>query len=703
MAGAKAAWGLDIGTTSLKAIKLRRDGDAVAVEAFDVVEHDKMLTEPDVDRDQVIRHTLQKFLERNPLKRDTLFIGVPGSTTFARFVKLPPVEPKKIPEIVRFEAIQQIPFPLDQVNWDYQTFQNADSPDVEVGIFAMKKELVAQVLSNFQSNNLTVHGVQMSPLAVYNAAVYDDMTGGKGTVIIDIGAEHTDLIVIDQGRLWLRTINIGGNAFTDALVKGFKQPFARAEQLKKTAATSKYAKQIFQTMRPVFADLVAEIQRSIGHYNSSHRDSKLERIIGMGNPFKLPNLQKYLQQELKMEVLRIENFRKATVEGRLAAGLNENILTMTSAYGLALQALDKVAIDTNLLPMEIARTMLWREKRPWFAAAAAAIVVAVGISGYKAYSEAAAFHAESGDGAPKRNAHQAASAKFSGWRTEYSKGSDTFAGDLARVQSFANLTSARAVWPSVLADVYKTLPQASAANALTSTTSYPANPQVMVITAVESSYRAGLSGIKVEPVPAGGGGGDFAPDEGMAPPVNTNVQAAGGGALVGPSDRGFIVTIRGYVPNKDEPTARSIIRDFLKRMKDNSPPPANAEAPGKPYYYNVEPTDYTGSPIIVNIAPGTGTPSVSGRTPWGGNQAGPFWQYFVPDILGTRPVEVMPMTGGASPFGGMGGQPLQQTTVPAPDAMLIATSPQMVTKEGKPANTLNGFLDFTITMKVHVR
>ena len=274
MAGNQAAWGIDVGVSSLKALKLRRDGERVVVEEFEVIEHDKFLTEPDVDRDALIRDTLKKFMNKYSLKRDIVFIGVPGSTTFARFVKLPPVETKKIPEIVRFEAIQQIPFPLEQVNWDYHTFQHPDSPDVEVGIFAMKKELVAQVMANFRAAEMNVQGVQMSPLAVYNGAAYDGMTQDKGTVVIDMGAEHTDLVVLDQGRLWLRSINIGGNHFTDALAKSFKQPFARAESLKKTAATSKYQKQIYQAMRPVFADLVAEIQRSLGAYNSTHRDSR---------------------------------------------------------------------------------------------------------------------------------------------------------------------------------------------------------------------------------------------------------------------------------------------------------------------------------------------------------------------------------------------------------------------------------------------
>src|SRR5947209_8144064 len=76
MAGATSAWGFDVGVTSLKAIKLRRDGDQVAVEAFEVVEHEKFLSEPDIDRDAVIRATLEKFLAHHPIRRDKVFISV---------------------------------------------------------------------------------------------------------------------------------------------------------------------------------------------------------------------------------------------------------------------------------------------------------------------------------------------------------------------------------------------------------------------------------------------------------------------------------------------------------------------------------------------------------------------------------------------------------------------------------------------------
>ncbi len=106
-------WGIDLGQSALKALRLQLSGGEVTATAFDYIEHPKILSQPDADPDQLTREALETFLSRNQIRSDLIAISVPGQTGLARFVKLPPVEAKKIPDIVRFEAKQQIPFPLD--------------------------------------------------------------------------------------------------------------------------------------------------------------------------------------------------------------------------------------------------------------------------------------------------------------------------------------------------------------------------------------------------------------------------------------------------------------------------------------------------------------------------------------------------------------------------------------------------------------
>ena len=106
MAAVKTAWGIEIGKCALKALKLSEVGGELRVEAFDVIEHPKILSEPDADRDQLIRNAFNLFLARNNVGDARVVIAAPGQSGFTRFVKLPPVEPKQVPEIVKFEAEQ---------------------------------------------------------------------------------------------------------------------------------------------------------------------------------------------------------------------------------------------------------------------------------------------------------------------------------------------------------------------------------------------------------------------------------------------------------------------------------------------------------------------------------------------------------------------------------------------------------------------
>jgi len=403
MAAPKMVWGIDVGQYALKALKLRSVEGEVRLEAFDIIEYPKVLTEPKVDAEMLMRNALAQFLARNNLADCLVVVSAPGKSGITRFVKLPPVEPKQVPEIVRFEAEQQIPFDINEVIWRWQTFRDPDSPDLEVGIFAMKRPDVSAVLDRFTDAGINVDMIQMAPLALHNFMDFDGQAEEDGaTLLADIGADKTDLVVADGPRLWVRTMQRGGNNFTEALVKSFKLSFSKAEKLKRTAATSKYARQIFQAMRPVFADLVQEIQRSVGYYSSLHRESRFKRMVALGNGFRLPGLQKFLEQNLNIPVVRVDNFNKLSPSAAVnAPAFTENVLSFAVAYGLALQGLGLTRIQTNLLPLEVARQRLWARKRPWFVAAAASLLIAVAGYTWRTYADKSQLNPENSQVLPK--------------------------------------------------------------------------------------------------------------------------------------------------------------------------------------------------------------------------------------------------------------------------------------------------------------
>src|SRR5439155_4524356 len=160
-----------------------------------------------------------------------------------------------------------------------------------------------------------------------------------------------------------------------------KLTFAKAEHLKRNAAKSPpELKTILSALKPVLTDFVGEVQRSLGFFANTHRDSQILYMVGLGSAFRLPGFQKYLSEKLQLEV------RKPAAMNRLlgdevvnAPVFTENVLSFTVPYGLALQGLGLAKLKTNLMPQEIQRERMIRAKKPWAVAAAAALFLGAGL------------------------------------------------------------------------------------------------------------------------------------------------------------------------------------------------------------------------------------------------------------------------------------------------------------------------------------
>src|SRR5205085_10300904 len=151
--------------------------------------------------------------------------------------------------------------------------------------------------------------------------------------------------------IWQRPIPLGGNHFTRALTKDLKLTFAKAEHLKRNASKSPDLKKILAALKPVLNDFVGEVQRSLGFFTNSHRNANIEYMIGLGNAFRLPGLQKFLAEKLQLDVRKLQKLERLTGDSVVSAPVyTENILSFAVAYGLALQGQALPRLQTNLLP-----------------------------------------------------------------------------------------------------------------------------------------------------------------------------------------------------------------------------------------------------------------------------------------------------------------------------------------------------------------
>lgn len=393
MATSSGVWGIEIGQTALKALHcVLKDGEVVA-DAFDYIEYPKILSQPESDPESLISDALEQFLERNEGIIEKVCISVPGQSGLAKFFKPPPVEVKKVSDIVRYEAKQQIPFDLNDVVWDYQMMpgsmiEEGYALESEVGLFAMKRQQVFSQLAPFDEANIEVDVIQMAPVSLYNMVAYDRMNERIETdtfdpddpppssVLLSIGTDSSDLIVTNGFRIWQRSMPIGGNHFTRQLTKDLKLTFAKAEHLKRNAREAVDPKLVFQTMRPVFNDLVTEVQRSIGFFRSIDKKAEINELLITGNTVKMPGLAAYLGKNLGFEVQVLDRFNRLEGDDVLSIPtFRDNAPTFAVCYGLCLQGLGVSQVHANLVPGEILTQRLIRSKKPWTIAALAALLL----------------------------------------------------------------------------------------------------------------------------------------------------------------------------------------------------------------------------------------------------------------------------------------------------------------------------------------
>ncbi len=393
MARSPYAWGIDIGKCGLKALRCQvspTDPRKLVADAFEYIEYPMMLSQSDADPVELVRAAIEEFLSRHSLEGDRVAVAAPGQSGLAKFIKLPPIEAKKIPDIVKYEANQQIPFPLDQVRWDWQRLaggieESGFVMDAEVALFAMKREQVNKALAPFVNAGIEVDVLQLQPIALANMAMFDLLPPADtidpdnppaSIVLVSIGVDSTDVVVTNGLRIWQRSMPIGGSSFTKGLVKEMKYTFQKAEQEKRNAVRAADPRAVFKAMRPVFTEFASELQRSLNYFTGTDKTATIGKVILLGNAAKLRGLSDFVAKQLQLDVQRIEKFNALEGPAVASNAFRENRFAFSTAYGLALQAAGSSSLRTNLVPTEIVRDRMIAAKKPWAVAAMLGLLAA---------------------------------------------------------------------------------------------------------------------------------------------------------------------------------------------------------------------------------------------------------------------------------------------------------------------------------------
>src|SRR5438045_3385019 len=352
-----------------------------------------------------IRHTqisatLGEMMAEHQIRHEAVNYAVPAQSVFARFVKLPAVDEEKVERIIAFEAQQNVPFPIDEVVWDYQLVGAGAEEQIQVVLVAIKADLLDEINAAVEGSRLRSAIVDVAPMALYNAFRYSYSDLNGCSLLVDIGARTTNLLFIESARIFSRSVPIGGSSITAAIAREFDEPFSGAEMRKKrdgfvslggayAEASDPDVARVSKIMRSTMTRLHAELMRSISHYRGQQQGNPPERIFLCGGTAGMPYMREFFNEKLQLPVEFFNPLRNvAAAEPAPVAELARSEHLLGEVVGLALRSVSSCPMELNLLPRNVVRRQELERRQPFFIMAAACCVLA--LLGWSAYYARAA-------------------------------------------------------------------------------------------------------------------------------------------------------------------------------------------------------------------------------------------------------------------------------------------------------------------------
>lgn len=342
---AKQIIGLDIGSSSVKAVQVKRSKKGLELQAFGM---EQLMPQTIVDgtvMDQTaVVDAIRTLWSRLKLKTKDVSVAISGHSVIIKKINVPRMSRADLAEQVPYEAEHHIPFAKDDVELDYEVVveQNA-SGQMELILVAAKKEVVQDYASVVRDAGLNPVVVEVAAFSTQNAfeANYD-LGPSETVVIINVGASISNInIVRGNVSLFTRDVTIGGNAFTEEIQKQLSVSQDEAEAYKVGGSYDEHGVVPQEVERIIegVADVIAgEFQRSLDFFLATSADTEVTKICLSGGTAKVSALHRAIERRSRLTVEVIDAWRRIKIDPKLdTAYLGAHSPEALVGVGLALR------------------------------------------------------------------------------------------------------------------------------------------------------------------------------------------------------------------------------------------------------------------------------------------------------------------------------------------------------------------------------
>jgi len=316
------AFGLDIGTTSIKVVWLNRDKDTISYNASLTVPTPVpgMQSESPFDQ-QEMAQVINKLVIDAKITTNNVNIALPENHAFTKVIEMPVIADKELGNAIFWEAEQYIPVPLDTVTLSWSKLRTVQSnlPEekMQVLLVAAPKDLIKRYQDILDLAGLTVVAIETDILAVIRSLI--NVKNTPTSLIVHIGAMSTTLGIVQNGYLVFNySVPLGGVALTRAIASDFGLQPEQAEEYKRVYGLSdkNFGGKVGKAIEPILTALLGEIKKAVTFYVEKYKNElPISQLLLTGGGASLPGLSIYFAQNLGFESVLANPWKMLNVQG----------------------------------------------------------------------------------------------------------------------------------------------------------------------------------------------------------------------------------------------------------------------------------------------------------------------------------------------------------------------------------------------------
>lgn len=310
--GSKKLLGLDIGVSSIKLVEVEVSRDVVTLTSFGFIPTPEgAITGGEIVDPSAIAQAITSLASQTKTKIKKACTAMWGSAVITKKISIPRIDEKLLPDQLKWEAEQYIPFDIKEINLQYQVLRNIPPPNPEqmnVLLIGAKRDYVLRYAEVVETAGLECTIIDVAGFALANCFLvnYPDYHE-KSVVVLNFGAGVTNFVVIEKSEAtFSRDIAVGGNTYTTDIQKTMNVSIQEAEGLKISASTGQAVPQDVTDVINQTNEVVAEeIRRSFDFFLATSAEANIEKVFVTGGGMGIPGLFDQIKNILK---LPIENF-----------------------------------------------------------------------------------------------------------------------------------------------------------------------------------------------------------------------------------------------------------------------------------------------------------------------------------------------------------------------------------------------------------